>query len=86
MTTGLARIGDTIRERCGDDIYTIKGHHTWPGGTRPCAWLARFVPLREVLGEPFEAAQPYGFTDRDIAKPGALMAFADPWSTWTEDR
>lgn len=80
----LVRLGDVIRERGDCDVYTITGHHTWPGGTRPCAWQARFVPVRAELGEPFEAAQAYDFAERDIVPPGRLVGFADSWSVWAE--
>ena len=83
---GLARIGDTIRERLRDDVYTLLGHHQFTGGGPGVSWQAKVYPRTVALGEPSFELAAYDFTERDIAEPGALIAFADPWSTWTEDR
>jgi len=77
----FARIGDSVRDGFGNDTIVIVGHHI-DGGAR--GWAVRCLPADPADLPPFDCTYPYDFMERDVAKPGGLLAFSDPWSTWTE--
>ncbi len=72
----LARSGDVFVDGDGDLVTILPGH-----GRRPGRLRARVAD--DVID--FYIEIPRDIAARDIAKPGALRAYADPWSTWTED-
>lgn len=78
------RVGDVVRDRFGHDDALLLGDYLGTDGT-PRAWSALYFPTSPDLGEPFISFYPYDFAARDATAPGGLVAFADPWSTWTEE-
>jgi hypothetical protein len=73
--TDLARIGDTIRGKQGE-AYALAPH------PRNEAYWKATVYLLRPTSPPFTCGLHRDKVEDDLAKSGALLAFADPWSTW----
>lgn len=65
-------VGDVIRDRLGQDLALILGHHMNAAAVQT-AWRALFFPTDPELGDPFIHYYPYDFAERDAALPGAHL-------------
>jgi hypothetical protein len=77
----LARVGDVIRfDDRPSSSFTIGPHPSeslkW--------WRVRVLHEREITGQPIVFGMRAAEVEQHLAMPGALVGFADPWSTWAE--